>query len=212
MNIFHKTLFAVCVGLGMMSAGAVLAQDANAGAISGSQSGVVANIQGAAGATSNNTFTSPSETEVRNVPAVSAPGVVTAHNCLQGYSAGASIVGGGISLGGTVVDKNCERISQAAALNTLVGADAAVLHMAGIPEVCKTLRAAGRIGAGSNCGDEDAGNVTYATRSASPRPAAKPAVIYTKCETRADGAILVGVKRGGDRGLAVSQCRAALGR
>lgn len=204
-----KTLLLSAAAAFALLAVPATAQDANAN--SASASGVIANIQGAAGAQSNNTFTSPEKTEVRNVPSVSAPGVVTAFNCAQGVSAGASVVGGGISFGGTYVDKNCERISQAAALNTLVGADAAVLHMAGIPEVCKTLRAAGRIGAESDCGDSDDG-VTYATRSASPRPAPKPALIYTKCETRADGAILVGVKRGGDRNLAVSQCRAALGR
>lgn len=202
-----KTLLLSAAAVFALS-GAAVAQDANAN--SASASGVIANIQGAAGAQSNNTFTSPEKTEIRNVPSVSAPGVVTAFNCAQGVSAGASIVGGGISFGGTYVDKNCERIAQAAALNTLVGADAAVLHMAGIPEVCKTLRASGRIGAESNCGDSD-GGVTYSTRNA-PRSAPKPALTYTKCETRADGAILVGVKRGGDRNLAVSQCRAALGR
>lgn len=186
------------------------AQDANAN--SASASGVIANIQGAAGAVSNNTFTSPAKTELRNVPAVSAPGVVTAFNCAQAVSAGASIVGGGISFGGTYTDKNCERIAQAAALNTLAGADAALYHLAtGDPEICKTLRDTGRISPSSDCGDGPSVQPVAATRSA-PRPAPKPALIYTKCEVDPNGAIRVGLRKGGDRALAVSQCRAALGR
>lgn len=198
-------LLSAAIVLGMTSA--AVAQDANAN--SASQSGVIANIQGAAGAMSNNTFTSPDKTELRNVPAVSAPGVVTAFNCAQAVSAGASIVGGGISFGGTYTDKNCERIAQAAALNTLAGADAALYHLAtGDPAICKTLRDTGRISPSSQCGDEPVAQPVAATRNAPATVVAS----FTKCEVRADGAILVGVKRGGDRALAVSQCRTKLGR
>ncbi len=95
-----------------------------------------------------------SEAEITNVPNVTAPGVITAHNCALGTSVGASIVGGGISFGGSYVDENCERISQAAAINTLAGKKAAIIHLAQSPEVCKSLRQAGVIAQSSICGDE----------------------------------------------------------
>lgn len=182
------------------------AQNANAG--SASQSGVIANIQGAAGAQSNNTFTSPDKTEIETVPSVSAPGVITAHQCALGVSGGLGIMGGGVSFGGSYVDENCQRISQAAALNTLAGREAAIIHLAQIPDVCKSLRAAGTIGADSQCGD--AAPKRSVSSSGSTRPVSRPNVAYSKCEFRADGAILVGVNRGGDKALAVSQCKAAL--
>jgi len=199
------TLLATAAML-VLAAAPGLAQDANAN--SASASGVIANIQGAAGAVSNNTFTSPDKTELRNVPAVSAPGVVTAFNCAQAVSAGASIVGGGISFGGTYTDKNCERIAQAAALNTLAGADVALYHLAtGDPEICKSLRDTGRISASSDCGDGPVATPRATTRSA---PAAVTAA-YTGCKVDPNGAIRVSLKRGGDRNLAVAQCRAKLG-
>jgi hypothetical protein len=199
----------IVVGICMMTAAGAFAQSANSGAASQSQSAVNAQVQGVAGAQSNNTFTSPSDTTARieNVPAVSAPGVVTAHNCAMGVSAGVAAVGGGISFGGTYVDENCERISQAAALNTLAGRDAALIHLAQNPDMCKSLRAAGTIAPTSQCGDEPPAQPVASTRSAN----AAPAVSYTKCAF-SDGAIRVGVVRGGDQQLAIAQCRAALGR
>lgn len=203
-----RNAFLAAAALVALAVAPASAQEANSN--SQSASGVIANIQGAAGAMSNNTFTSPSDTktELRNVPAVSAPGVVTAFNCAQAVSAGASIVGGGISFGGTYTDKNCERIAQAAALNTLAGADAALYHLAtGDPEICKTLRDTGRISPSSQCGDEPVASPRTSSRST---PATVTAA-FTKCERDPNGAIRVGLKRGGDRDLAISQCRAQLG-
>ena len=204
-----KHLLIATAAVAALVAAPAFAQSANSTAQSASQSAVSANVQGATFSSSNNTFTSPADTttEIRNVPAVSAPGVVTAHNCAMGVSGGVSAVGGGISFGGTYVDENCERISQAAALNTLAGREAALIHLAQNPDICKSLRAAGTIAATSKCGDEPASQPVASTRSAN----AAPAVAYTKCAF-SDGAIRVGVKRGDDKNLAVAQCRAALGR
>jgi hypothetical protein len=205
MNKFQTGLFLTFVGIGMVLGASAFAQEAN----SASQSGVIANIQGAAGAQSNNTFTSPSDTTARieNVPAVSAPGVVTAHNCALGASVGVGAVGGGISIGGSYVDKNCERISQAAALNTLAGRDAALIHLAQNADMCKSLRAAGTISPSSDCGDEPAAQPVASSRG----QLATPRVSYSKCAFT-DGAIRVAVKRGADQGVAIAECRAALGR
>lgn len=145
---------------------------------------------------------------IKNVPAVAAPGIITAYNCAQAVSAGAAGAGFGISLGGTYVDKNCERISQAAALNSLVGANAAVVHMAAIPEVCVTLRATGHIPASSLCGEKPA--TTPSTRSASTaRPVARDSG-YEKCQK--DGAkVVIRYAYGADKAAAQAACLASLG-
>jgi len=92
--------------------------------------------------------------DVRNVPSVSAPGVITANVCALGTSAGVSGLGGGISFGKSYIDPSCANIQEANALNILLGADIAVLHLAkGNPSICRTLRSAGKIPAESNCGD-----------------------------------------------------------
>lgn len=94
--------------------------------------------------------------DVRNVPSVGAPGIITAFNCAQGISAGGSWLGGGIALGGTYTDKNCERLSQAGALQVVAGNRAAIIHLAsGSPEMCKSLRAAGVLAANQPCGDKE---------------------------------------------------------
>lgn len=211
-NLFHMGLI---IGIAAVVAGDAFAQSANSEATSSSQSGVSANVQGFAGANNVNTFQSaaiPTETTVNNVPAVSAPGIITAYNCGQGISGGAAIAGAGISLGGTYTDKNCERIAQAAAINTLAGREAALYHLAaGDVEVCKSLRATGVIAATSQCGDDGASAGTVSTRSAAPAPTRTVAVAYSRCEARDTGAIVVQVKYGKDRETAIAQCRARLG-
>ena len=140
---------------------------------------------------------------LENVPAVSAPGVVTAHNCALGASGGVAGAGFGISIGGSYVDKNCERISQAAALNTLAGADVALAHMAQIPEVCNTLRATGRLASGSTC----PGDQAQPRRVAASAPVKKP---YRTCEKR-DGKIVFSRASGASSAAAKAACLKAMG-
>ena len=203
----------------LLAAAPAFSQEANSGAAA--QAGANASVNGTSqsGAIAlggnNLSINNPADitTEVRNVPAVSAPGVVTAFNCAQAVSAGASIVGGGISFGGTYTDKNCERIAQAAALNTLAGADVALYHLAsGSPEICASLRDTGRISPNSVCGDEPRNPLRPTQQpTASTKSPAPLKVAFTKCEVNSAGAILVGVKRGDNKDLAVTQCRARLG-
>lgn len=200
---------AVCAAFIAFS-GYASAQEAN----SASASGVIANIQGAAGAQSNNTFTSPSDTTVRyeggyeTVPGVMAPSFSSGHPCaFAPGSIGIVALGGGFTGGGQRIDDACllaqmgmqqEAIAMIAARNS---------------DACQALAATGKI-ARESCGRDErrfnirsTGNARVSTMSA---PTPRPDVAYSKCEF--DGAIRVSVKAGQNRDLAISQCRASLGR
>lgn len=186
------------------NANASAAVDSEAVAVSGAYNG---------GITQN--YYNSGKTEIRNVPSVSAPGIVTAHNCALGASAGGAGVGWGISLGGSYADENCVLISEAAALNTLVGANVAVAHLARDAEMCQTLRATGVIGATSTCTAKER---RAAQRSAAAAPAtristrsAEPAVVpYSKCVVE-DGKVVFRKKAGHTSAVARQACLTTLG-
>ena len=77
---------------------------------------------------------------------------------------------------------------------------------------CEALRTVGKISAASDCSGrngfrKDQGTTTVATTS----PVARPDIVFTKCELDANGAVRLGIKRGADKTLAISQCKATLG-
>ena len=102
------TLIGVCATF-LAVAGQAHAQSAGAGAVagsnavSGSRSASVAASQGGSvniaaapsRTTETNTVTYKGSYDVRNVPAVAAPGIITAFNCAHGVSVGGSWLGGG---------------------------------------------------------------------------------------------------------------------
>lgn len=140
--------------------------------------------------------------EVKNVPSVSAPGIVVSNQCALGVSAGVAAVGGGISFGGSKLDKNCVILAQAAAINALAGADAALHHLAQVPSICNTLRATGRIAAGSVCPGE---------KLAKPAKASGPADAgFSKC-AKDGNAVRIRYKPGADKSAAKAACLAQLG-
>ena len=127
--------------------------------------------------------------DVKNVPSVSAPGIVTAHNCALGASVGGSGMGWGLSLGGSYVDDNCETISQAAALNTLAGANVAIAHLARVPEICLTLRNTGKLTPDTACTESErraAAQKRKKSKSASAAPTVRTTKppLKVKCEKR----------------------------
>lgn len=188
--------------------------DANANAASGSYSQSGSLSQGGSVYITNNgggTTRYDGSYDVKNVPSASAPGIITAHNCALGASVGGSWLGGGVSLGGSYADENCVLISEAAALNTLVGADVAVRHLARDPEMCKTLRSAGKISANSTCG-EPARKQPRSTASATAASSSgATAVGYSKCYKRDDGRIGIKYKAGTNKVSAKAACLASLG-
>lgn len=131
------------VGIILVGSGYAAAQNANAG--SQSQSGAIA------GAQITENYYSDGTQKIRNNPGISAPGIITANPCLGGVSGGASGGGIGISLGGTYKDESCVTIQQAAAINTLAGKRAAIVHLARNPDMCQTLRTTGHIAVSSVC-------------------------------------------------------------
>ena len=202
-----KTLLTSIAALAL-SAGFAVAQEASSQ--SGSASGVIANIQGAAGAANTNTFTSPADTTVRykggyeTVPGVVAPSFSSGHPCAYSPgSIGIAVLGAGASAGGQKIDDAC-----------LLGQmghqqEALALIAARNPTACQALAATGKIAAESCGGNPDRWNVR-ATGNTRVSTKAPTPVAYSKCEF--DGAIRVAVKRGADQSLAISQCRATLGR
>ena len=80
-------------------------------------------------------------TEVRTVPTVFAPDMVTTANCMIGASGGASGLGWGFALGTGIEDKNCTRRENARLLKNLGKEAAAVKLMCNDPEVAAALGA-----------------------------------------------------------------------
>lgn len=108
-----------------------ISADASAGAYAGAYSNTV--VQ-------NNRYP-PADVTVRSAPTIAAPGIITAYQCALARSGGVSIIGGGITYGESKVEERCARVAEAAALNTLLGKDAAILHLAsGSEGMCKTIR------------------------------------------------------------------------
>jgi hypothetical protein len=184
------------------------AQDAVSGSISGSA--LNSNIQAGAGAVNSNYFAAPKalrNTEVATTAQVTAPGFSSGHPC--GYaplSVGAGIVGYGLSAGGQQIDDAC-------LLAQMGYTQEAMMMIAARSAVgCEALRTTGKIAASSDCSGRDGfrkdrGTTTVATKS----PVARPDLVFTKCELDANGAVRLGVKRGADKALAISQCKATLG-
>lgn len=201
-----------------LAAGGVAAQEAhsNSYSASGSQSASQSQSGSVAGATIIQNAPSNTYGELKTVPSVAAPGIITANVCGMGMSGGISALGGGVSFGNTTIDESCETIQQAAALNTLLGADVAVYHLAAnVPELCRTLRATGHIPSSSDCGDRVATRLsTSGSTSApvtSPRPQARPEAGYSKCEKTAAGTVTIRYKGGADKATAKARCLASLG-
>jgi hypothetical protein len=80
-------------------------------------------------------------TEVRTVPTVFAPDMVTTANCMIGASGGASGLGWGFAVGTGIEDKNCTRRENARLLKNLGKESAAVKLMCNDPEVAAALGA-----------------------------------------------------------------------
>ena len=186
------TLIGVCATF-LAVAGQAHAQSAGAGAVagsnavSGSRSASVAASQGGSvniaaapsRTTETNTVTYRGSYDVRNVPAVAAPGIITAFNCAHGVSVGGSWLGGGGAFGGTYTDKNCERLAEAAAVQAVAGNRAAVIHLARDPDMCQTFRSAGILPASQPCTNDERKQVKQtATASASTK---QPRALYRKC-------------------------------
>ena len=74
----------------------------------------------------------PRNIRIRNTPAAMAPAVVSANPCVTGGSIGASIPGGGISLGGQRMDWECNTRATAQAFATMG------LPAMGLLLLCKT--------------------------------------------------------------------------
>ncbi|NKB39634.1 MAG: hypothetical protein GKR86_01000 [Ilumatobacter sp.] len=152
-------------------------------------------------------------TTVKSAPDVSAPGMFNTAPCMVSWSGGASIIGGGLSLGGGKMDEECNLRQEAAALVSVAGSKAGVLHLARDPEMCATLRSAGNIPADSICSEKErkaAASGSDVSR-VSTRSTASARVPYTKCAVRSDGAIGVRKARGFTFEVAKAACLASLG-
>lgn len=207
--------FSTALAVACLLCGAATAQTttSEAGANSSSQSGAQAGSQSVFNnyADGKSTVKYEGGYDVTNVPSVAAPGVITAHNCALGASGGASGSGFGISFGGSYVDEDCQRISEAAALNQLVGAKVAVRHLANDPDICKTLRGSGIIPANSLCtNDEKRAATKSGPLATSVRPVAR-STSYSKCQMNDKNQIVIRYKSGADKQLAQAQCLASLG-
>ncbi len=112
---------------------------ASSGAIAGSSNTLIFNTP--AGTTSSVSGT----TTLKTAPPVQAPSMGSGHPCGLATSGGISIIGGGLSGGGSYVDEAC-------LLAQMGQGEAALIMIAQRdPTACKALRQVGRIGANSAC-------------------------------------------------------------
>ena len=90
-------------------------------------------------------YTSPADQTIRNVPNVYAPALAAAGSevCLGSLSAGGAAAGFGLTVGGTMVDQECQLRMNARTLATLGYAAAAREEMCVDPQVRAAMLAAG---------------------------------------------------------------------
>jgi len=178
--------------------------------------------QSASGSSSSNSliFNTPSQTRVtssgkttlKTAPPVQAPSMGSGHPCGLATSGGISIIGGGLSGGGTYVDEAC----LLAQMGPQFG-QAAIIMIASRDEgACKALRQTGQIGAQSVCTAAEKRNARQRPSqqpvAASSRSAAAPVMIgYSKCERGAGNIVKIRYKRGVDKAAAKAQCLSILG-
>lgn len=91
------------------------------------------------------TSTTPADQTIKNVPNVYAPGLAAAGSevCLGSLSAGGAAAGFGVTVGGTMVDQECQLRMNARTLATLGYAAAAREEMCVDPQVRAAMLAAG---------------------------------------------------------------------
>lgn len=182
----------------------LFAQETQSQATSGSASGASAGA--ISGTTTNNTYTNSKDTTLRSMAAVSAPAVFGGgHPCLAGVSAGAGIVGYGLSGGKSSAEPVCM-------LWYMGQPEAAIRALAATnPVACEALnnvgyyRVAGQT-ANFECGEPTRkGGVFTGTKTA-------PSSGFTKCERRADNSILIKYSAAGrsNKTLAQKNCSASL--
>lgn len=212
-------LFAATLGIASafaLSVDAQSAQSSTASAANNQFEGTAAAIAYAEGPT----FTSPSTvttiqqggTRLENVPNVSAPAVFGGgHPCLAGQSGGFSVVGGGLTYGRGDADPIC--------MAWVMGQPEVAIRMMAkkSPSFCESLNAVGYYRLGNTvvpatCSKDTVGGGadTPGTQIRDTRVSTKGTrVAYGKCGME-DGKIKLTVRRGQDRDLAISQCKAAL--
>ncbi|HEY1944415.1 MAG TPA: hypothetical protein VGH40_20070 [Roseiarcus sp.] len=118
----------------------------NANSNSNSNAGANSNQHQAQGQSVNyNVATDPANQTINNVPNVYAPALAAAGSevCLGSISAGGAAAGFGVSVGGTLVDQECQLRMNARTLATLGYAVAAREEMCVDPQVRSAMLAAG---------------------------------------------------------------------
>lgn len=81
--------------------------------------------------------------EVQSAPSVYAPSVVSANPCLVTFSGGVSLIGGGLSLGGSTVDEGCEVRALSGQLHAYGHTEAAKQLLCTDPRVAAAYKSAG---------------------------------------------------------------------
>jgi len=135
---------AVCAGPGFaQTTNSTSGSDANA--TSGSNSNSGANSNQRQGQSVTYYQTTPADQTIKNVPNVYGPGLTAAGSevCLGSLSAGGAGAGFGLTVGGTIVDQECQLRMNARTLATLGYASAAREEMCLDPQVRSAMAAAG---------------------------------------------------------------------
>lgn len=198
---------------------------------SGSQAQSQSQSQSGSLASSNNSIVFPSapsrtRTDINNVPSVTAPSVFGGgHPCLAGASGGLSIMGGGLSAGGSDLEVVCM-------LYVMGQHEAAIRALASKNgRACQALENVGYyivpMGNGKTkavqfrCKDKTVKGGVYTSSAAAvlpgnavaaaPRPKARPSLGYTKCAKREDGKVAIRYESGADKNAARQACLASLG-
>lgn len=142
-GVLALAALALCAGPGF--AQAANASRSNSIANSGSNSTSGASSDQAQGQSVTYIQTTPETQTIKNVPNVYGPGLTAAGSevCLGSVSAGGAGAGFGLSIGGTIVDQECQLRMNARTLATLGYAKAAREEMCVDPQVRAAMAAAG---------------------------------------------------------------------
>jgi hypothetical protein len=101
----------------LLMAGPALGQTANSSSSAGSSSQAGSQAGSSSGAAVYQNTNATTADSIKTVPAVVAPGLYAGTNpCAVGASAGGSVLGFGLAVGGQWTDKGCERRNQAVIL------------------------------------------------------------------------------------------------
>jgi hypothetical protein len=175
-GVLALAALALCAGPGF--AQTTNASGSNSTANSGSNSTSGARSNQNQGQSVTYIQTTPADQTIKNVPNVYGPGLTAAGSevCLGSVSAGGAGAGFGVTIGGTIVDQECQLRMNARTLATLGYAKAAREEMCVDPQVRAAMAAAG-----TPCVADESAKPQATAEYEGPAPAAVPQTSARGC-------------------------------